>query len=62
MMDWKILDSKYVYQDRWFRARADKCLLPDGRVMEPYYIIELPDWTNMIIITKNEKNGIGKTI
>lgn len=54
-MDWKILDSKYVYQDRWFQARADKCLLPDGRVMEPYYVIELPDWTNMIIITKDEK-------
>lgn len=55
MMDWKILDSKYVYHDQWLKARADKCLLPDGRVMEPYYIIELPDWTNMIIITKDEK-------
>lgn len=54
-MDWKILASNYVYQDRWFKARADKCLLPDGRVMEPYYVIELPDWTNMIIITKDEK-------
>ena len=54
-MEWKIVDSKYVYQDRWFQARADKCLLPDGRVLEPYYVIELPDWTNMVIITKEEK-------
>jgi 8-oxo-dGTP pyrophosphatase MutT (NUDIX family) len=23
--------------------------------MEPYYVIEVPDWTNMVIITKDEK-------
>lgn len=55
MADWKILDSYYLFQDRWFKARADKCLLPDGKILEPYYIIELPNWTNMIIITKDEK-------
>jgi 8-oxo-dGTP pyrophosphatase MutT (NUDIX family) len=44
-----------VYRDRWLQARADKCELPDGRIMEPYYVIEVPDWTNMVIITKDEK-------
>jgi 8-oxo-dGTP pyrophosphatase MutT (NUDIX family) len=23
--------------------------------MEPYYVIEVPDWTNMVIITKDER-------
>lgn len=54
-MNWKLLESKYVYRDRWLKARADKCELPDGRIMEPYYVIEVPDWTNMVIITKEEK-------
>ncbi len=54
-MNWKLLESKYVYRDRWLRARADKCELPDGRIMEPYYVIEVPDWTNMVIITKEKR-------
>jgi len=54
-MNWKLLESKYVYQDRWLNARADKCELPDGRIMEPYYVIEVPDWTNMVIITKDQR-------
>lgn len=68
-MNWKLLESKYVYHDRWLKARADKCELPDGRIMEPYYIIEVPDWTNMVIITKDDKivlvrqyrHALGKT-
>jgi ADP-ribose pyrophosphatase len=52
---WKKLSSKYVYQDRWFQARADSCEFPDGRVIEPYYVVELPDWCNMVVVTKEER-------
>jgi 8-oxo-dGTP pyrophosphatase MutT (NUDIX family) len=54
-MNWKLLESKHVYRDRWLQVRADKCELPDGRIMEPYYVIEVPDWTNMVIITKDDR-------
>jgi ADP-ribose pyrophosphatase len=54
-MNWKLLESHYMYRDRWLHVRADKCELPDGRIMEPYYVIEVPDWTNMVIITKDER-------
>jgi 8-oxo-dGTP pyrophosphatase MutT (NUDIX family) len=54
-MNWKLLESQYMYRDRWLQVRADKCELPDGRIKEPYYVIEVPDWTNMVIITKNER-------
>ncbi|MES2332929.1 MAG: NUDIX hydrolase [Bacteroidota bacterium] len=52
---WKQLSSKYVYNDRWFKARADSCEFPDGRIIEPYYIVELPDWCNTIVVTKEER-------
>lgn len=52
---WKTLSSKYIYDDRWFRARADSCQFPDGRIIEPYYIVELPDWCNVILVTKDER-------
>lgn len=52
---WKTLSSKYIYNDRWFRARADSCEFPDGRIIEPYYVVELPDWCNTIVVTKEER-------
>ncbi len=53
-MNWKLLESKDVYRNRWLKVRSDMCELPDGRIMEPYFVIEVPDWTNMVIITKDE--------
>ncbi len=52
---WKTLSSSYIYTDRWFKARADRCEFPDGRIIEPYYVIELPDWCNAVIVTPDER-------
>ena len=52
---WKKLASEKVYSDRWFQARADTCEFPDGRVITPYYVVELPDWANMVVVTSDEK-------
>lgn len=54
-LHWEKLDSRYVYDDRWFRARADTCRFPDGRIITPYYVVELPDWCNSIVVTEDEK-------
>ncbi len=54
-LKWKTLSSEYVYHDRWFKARAATCELPDGRIIEPYYVVELPDWANIIVVTKDER-------
>jgi len=54
-LTWKILSSKYVYKNKWFHARADSCLLPDGRIIEPYFVVELPDFCNIMIVTKEER-------
>lgn len=54
-MNWKLLDSKNVYRDRWLQIKNDRCELPDGRIIEPYFVIEVPSWTNMVIITKDER-------
>lgn len=54
-MRWKMLSSRYVYEDRWFHARADSCEFPDGRIIEPYYVVELPDWCNTVVVTREER-------
>jgi len=54
-MNWKLLESKNVYSDRWLQIKNDKCELPDGRIIDPYFVIDVPSWTNMVIITKDER-------
>lgn len=38
--EWEILASEYVVDSPWYRLRRDACRLPDGSVVDPYYIRE----------------------
>lgn len=49
---WKVLESEYLIQRPWLTARRDCVELPDGRVIPEYYVLEYPDWVNVIAITK----------
>ena len=50
---WKVLDSEYQIKRPWLTARRDHLLLPDGREIPEYYVLENPDWVNVIAITKD---------
>lgn len=50
---WKVLESEYLIKRPWLTARCDRLELPDGRVMDEYYVLEYPDWVNVIAITKD---------
>lgn len=52
---WKILESKYISKRPWLTARCDKVQLADGRINDEYYVLEYPDWVNVIAITKDGK-------
>ena len=52
---WKKIASKKVFEDRWFKARADACQFPDGRIIDPYYVVELPNWANAVVVTQNNE-------
>ena len=52
---WKILKSEYLIRKPWLTARCDSLELPDGRIMPEYYVLEYPDWVNVIAITKDGK-------
>jgi len=51
MSRWKVLNSTELLKSRVFRLRSDKCELPDGRVMPSYYVMEFPDWVNVVPVT-----------
>ena len=54
-LEWKTLSSEYIHEDNWFFARKDKCLTPDGKIVDPYYVLEFPDWVTALAFTADEK-------
>lgn len=52
---WEIIKSDYIIQRPWLTARKDEIRLPDGKINTEYYILEYPDWVNVIAITKEGK-------
>lgn len=50
---WTLLDSEYLIRRPWLTARRDRVRLPNGKVMDDYYVLEYPDWVNVIAITKD---------
>ncbi|XZF15422.1 NUDIX hydrolase [Chitinophagaceae bacterium MMS25-I14] len=54
-MKWKICSSEYIHKSPWATLRADKCEMPDGSVVDEYYVLEYPDWVNGVAITEDNK-------
>ena len=66
---WKILSSEYLVRRPWLTARRDVAELPDGRINREYYVLEYPDWVNIIAVTqegqivmeRQYRHALGKT-
>jgi 8-oxo-dGTP pyrophosphatase MutT (NUDIX family) len=51
-MKWKILSSEYLSKHQYFTARKDKCETPDGKIVDEYFVVELPDSACAVAITE----------
>jgi len=54
-LTWKILHSEYIHKGPWATLRTDKCEMPDGRIVDEYYVLEYPNWVNAVAITEDNK-------
>lgn len=54
-LTWKTLSSEYLHKGPWATLRSDKCEMPDGRIVEQYYVLEYPNWVNAVAITEDSK-------
>lgn len=52
---WKVLKSEYLYQVPWLTVRKECVELPTGSHIPDYYILEYPDWVNVIAITNEQQ-------
>ena len=50
MRPWKKLQSTPVVDDRWFRVTADRCELPNGLVLDPFYVVHENEWVHVFAV------------
>ena len=66
---WEILSTEYLIRRPWLTARRDHVKLPTGVENPEFYVLEYPDWVNIIAITKEGefvmirqyRHGLGET-
>ena len=54
-LEWTLLGSTYIHKGPWATLRADKCEMPDGRIVDEYYVLEYPNWVNAVALTEDGK-------
>ena len=54
-LTWKLLSSFYIHKGPWATLRTDRCEMPDGRIVEDYYVLEYNNWVNAVAITTDNK-------
>lgn len=54
-MKWEIKGQEYLLKTRWLTVRKDRVKMPSGTEIDDYYVLEYPDWINVIAITKEGK-------
>lgn len=67
---WEIVSSEYVLESPWYRVRRDVCRLPNGTVVDSYFVREhagfsvvfalTPD--NLVVFNRQYKHGIGESV
>jgi ADP-ribose pyrophosphatase len=55
MRPWKRLASSPVVENRWLNVTADKCQLPNGTVIEPYFVLHEPEWVHILALNDAEE-------
>lgn len=67
ILPWKILDTRYLIRDRWMTLRTDRCQLPNGTIIDGYYVREAEDFVHVvpvhadgrILVVRQYRHGAG---
>jgi ADP-ribose pyrophosphatase len=55
MTDFKILSQEYINKHQYFTARKDAYETPTGKVVDPYFVVELPTSVCAVAITEEDQ-------
>src|ERR1700744_5897724 len=54
-LTWKKLSAHYIHKGPWATLRTDKCEMPNGHIVQDYYVLEYSNWVNAVAITEDNK-------
>lgn len=68
MNHWKTIESRYLLESPWISLREDRVDAGGGQIVEPFYVVEYPDWSCIVAIDSDERlilveqyrHGIGR--
>ena len=64
---WTVTASRYLLKDKWLTVRADQCQTAQGVTVDPYYVLEYPDWVQVaafdadgrVLVTQQYRHAAG---
>ena len=67
---WRVLESVITFKDQWLTLRTDRCRNGAGVEIDPYHVLEYPDWVNIaaftddgrIVLVREYRHGAGKVM
>ena len=71
LQPWKTLSSRELLSlPPWIRVSADRVQLPDGRIVDNFYQVEMPEYTvifaqttdGLVVTERHYKHGVGRII
>lgn len=54
-LKWETLSTKYIIKEPWATMRKDTCRMPNGTIVDDYYVLEYSDWANAVAITEDNE-------
>lgn len=52
---WQVLDSEYLHRRPWLTLRRDRVRVPNGAIIDEYYVWEYPAWVNILAVTDEDR-------
>jgi ADP-ribose pyrophosphatase len=52
---WKILKSNFVFNNQWFKIRQDEIQLPQGKIVDDFFVIVRPEIVLVFPVTPNQE-------
>ncbi len=54
-MKWTVLSSEQIHKEPWFNVRRERVQLPSGPILERYYVLDYPNWINVVALTREDQ-------
>jgi ADP-ribose pyrophosphatase len=54
-LKWETLSTEYIIKKPWATMRKDECRMPNGKIVDDYYVLEYADWANAVAITEDNE-------